>query len=528
MAAARADMMFGVGITTLSNYTRSGRRKLLILFLVFGSLLFLSTTTERGRSIATNPPSYVFKPSEKGSCSPKEYSSGRWVRRPYWLRPGPLSKTNADDTLFDIEPDSGPPVTMTKHEDILKFARFEGCASNREYWLQLGADIVEMWDRFPRAHEWEWVPAGQCGLGGGLREWDKEEMVRDLVEKGGWLLIGDSVTENHFFSLSCLLYPHVVAVPDYQHGTFDRGWPQNLFLNPTSPLLQDRNNSADATFKPLRLPPGFDIAQTPLVTYRRVDLLWSRDELSQMHRELHPEVYEQNPTFKLFSDDLTWTMSPDIYLDIFTKPLPQANYAAMIVSTAGHWTTGLFLGYHNPDGDASKTLFSNETEVTASSPPLLTFKAGEGEKLGYDGVLNFFGEVMDRWGKKVKSTLDSDRGAVLSSGPAGRTVTALRQVIIRPYFPGHADCHSHREPWSEIHPWESADQYWNWADIWKYNRIFEALLAPYERLHFLKIDKPARLRPDAHSSHDCLHLMSGAGVLEGWTHYVWHYLTREL
>ena len=50
----------------------------------------------------------------------------------------------------------------------------------------------------------------------------------------------------------------------------------------------------------------------------------------------------------------------------------------------------------------------------------------------------------------------------------------------------------------------------------------------YPDIHFLPIDRPALLRPDAHSAGDCLHIMSGAGVLEGWTHYIWHYVTREL
>ncbi len=50
----------------------------------------------------------------------------------------------------------------------------------------------------------------------------------------------------------------------------------------------------------------------------------------------------------------------------------------------------------------------------------------------------------------------------------------------------------------------------------------------YPDIHFLPIDRPALLRPDAHATGDCLHIMSGAGVLEGWTHYIWHYVTRDL
>lgn len=66
--------------------------------------------------------------------------------------------------------------------------------------------------------------------------------------------------QEHFFSLSCTLYPHVIATPDYSgdNAYFDRAWPQNLYLNPKSPLISS-----------LRFPPGFDTEKTPLVTFRR-------------------------------------------------------------------------------------------------------------------------------------------------------------------------------------------------------------------------------------------------------------------
>ena len=50
----------------------------------------------------------------------------------------------------------------------------------------------------------------------------------------------------------------------------------------------------------------------------------------------------------------------------------------------------------------------------------------------------------------------------------------------------------------------------------------------YPDIHFLPIDRHALLRPDSHVASDCLHFMTGAGVLEGWTHYIWHYVTVEL
>lgn len=77
---------------------------------------------------------------------------------------------------------------MEKQEDALNFSGFEGCASSREYWWHLASDNEGQWGRFPGAQSWEWVPGSdECR---GLRRLDPSEMVRDLVEEGGWLLLG--------------------------------------------------------------------------------------------------------------------------------------------------------------------------------------------------------------------------------------------------------------------------------------------------------------------------------------------------
>ena len=52
--------------------------------------------------------------------------------------------------------------------------------------------------------------------------------------------------------------------------------------------------------------------------------------------------------------------------------------------------------------------------------------------------------------------------------------------------------------------------------------------ASFPDIFYLPIDNPALLRPDAHASGDCLHIMAGAGVLEGWSHYIWHFVSKEL
>ncbi|EJD37332.1 hypothetical protein AURDEDRAFT_173607 [Auricularia subglabra TFB-10046 SS5] len=102
---------------------------------------------------------------------------------------------------------------------------------------------------------WKWLPGSGCAR---LRRFSSE-MIRNLGRRGGWLLTGDSMTEAHFFALSCFLHPHVRAEPDKntEHDYYLRAPAQSLYLAPTSPLVHT-----------LRFPPGLDILHAPLVTYQ--------------------------------------------------------------------------------------------------------------------------------------------------------------------------------------------------------------------------------------------------------------------
>ena len=238
----------------------------------------------------------------------------------------------------------------------------------------------------------------------------------------------DSVTENHFFSLSCILYPYVFATPDYTLGLFDRAWAQYLYLRPSSPLVST-----------LSLPEGFDIVSTPLVTFRRIDLLLSKDELNSIYESSQPDhVTLHNAS--LFSDEGIWTLPVAEYLNEFLAPLPKANYATMVVSTAGHWTTGVFSNIEPP---------------------------------GMEGILKLFEIAMERWAEEIQSALRADarnNDSYFSRFRVG-SKRKERRAVIRAYLPGHYDCHSFRHPWNEIQP---AEWYpWNWADIPKFNVIFE-------------------------------------------------------
>ncbi|EIW63587.1 uncharacterized protein TRAVEDRAFT_161946 [Trametes versicolor FP-101664 SS1] len=398
-------------------------------------------------------------------CTPQAWASGQWVPKI-----PPTMRTN-----------------FTKSEDVYEFLGFQGCASNREVYWHLAADNERLFDRFPAVASWRWSPpAEQCEV----RDLDPTVLVRDLVEQGGWLLIGDSVTENHFFSLSCLLYPHVRATPDYvANPYFDRGWPQNLYLDPASPLISK-----------IKFPDGFDIETTPLVTFRRIDLLFEPSALDALYKQLHPDSALATQGGNLFSDEATWNLAPAEYVKIFTAPLPRGNYATMVVSTGGHWTTTLFAG----------------------------LKDAQLPKDGIENVVSFFGEAMDAWAGEVQALLyaaEKEERAMRSFHRKGRPP---RQVVARAYLPGHEDCHDHRVPDKEYKPGRWG--WYNWNQIGDLNNKFEAVLQgnKYPDIHFLPIDRPALLRPDAHSAGDCLHIMTGAGVLEGWTQYIWHYVTVEL
>ena len=237
------------------------------------------------------------------------------------------------------------------------------------------------------------------------------------------------MTENHFFSLSCILYPYVFATPDYTQGAWDRAWQQNLYLKPSSPLLST-----------LSLPEGFDIASTPLVTFRRIDLLLSKDELMSIHKSSQPENVTLNDT-SLFGDEVIWTLPVAEYLNEFLAPLPKANYATMVVSTAGHWIDYLF---------------------PKVEPP------------GMDGILRLFEVAMGRWAEEVQSALRADvrhRVSYQSRFGLGSRKRNERRAVVRAYLPGHSDCHNFRHPLNKIQPLENSP--WNWGDIPKFNAIFE-------------------------------------------------------
>lgn len=248
----------------------------------------------------------------------------------------------------------------------------------------------------------------------------------------------DSVTENHFFSLSCLLYPHVRATPNYTlNPFFDRAWPQHLYLNPDSPLVPH-----------LKYPEGFNISTTPLVTFRRVDLLLTQNQLRDIYRLLHPdrvrvkeEEMEDGSKFDILGGDAAWEVDPEEYLGMLTSP--DTNYGTIVASTGGHWTVGTFPGLKD------------------------TSLPGD----GIQNVLDFFEESMPVWATLVQSYL-KDKQKAGRSGDGWTKGGRKRRVVVRAYLPGHDGCHYHHEPWKT---YEQADMWlsYNWGQIGTFNQMFE-------------------------------------------------------
>ncbi|KAF5328649.1 hypothetical protein D9619_011536 [Psilocybe cf. subviscida] len=439
-----------------TRFTRVRKRTWLTFLSAFCVLYTLSSLSDSVSLPQINYPWSTTAPESSRVCTPEAYAGGHWAQRP--------TASNA--------------TRMSRPQDALAFAGFEGCACNRKSDWNLASDKEEQYDRFPQAQSWEWIPGEECQ---GMGRLDKEKLVKDLVEGGGWYFVGDSVTGNHFFSLSCILYPHVISTPDYTSGSFHRGWPQNLYLSPSSPLVDK-----------ITFPKNFNISSTALVTFPRIDLLFSQKQLVEIHKEMHAARRTPLEDASLFSDEATWTLPIEEYLAEFFAP--SANYATMVVSTAGHWRPSLF----------SKV-----------SPE------------GLDGVIALFEFAMKRWADTLQAALTKDQKAVLEGDP-NWPARPPKRAVVRPYLPGHESCHNFRAPWTEVQPFQG--NRYNWGEIWRYNKIFETLLDPktskYPNIHYLGIDRPARLRPDAHTTGDCLHIMTGAGVLEGWTHYIWHYVTH--
>ncbi|KAG8998121.1 hypothetical protein FRB90_012359 [Tulasnella sp. 427] len=365
-------------------------------------------------------------PSGSAKCSPKDWSAGMWIRKE-------------------------SPVVVSKPDDVYAASGFKGCASNREVPWHLANDHPDDLPWRGNISAYDWVPASACN---DMETNFQESMVIDLVEKGGWLLIGD-----------------------YSKGwDFDRAWPQHLYLSPHSPLVSR-----------IKFPEGFNMTKTPLVSFRRNDLLFNATEVESMFNGggWRPGPGENST---LFGKEQSWNISPTEYLnDLFFRPLPDANYQSLIVSTAGHWSLKLLAGLPN----------------------------------GYTDIYDLFRVVITNFVYQAARELD------LHSANGKQ-----REVIVRPYMPGDDNCHAHEVmyggPLKEVPNIQHAS--YNWAWIPHLNGLSKKAVEDRAHPHvtYADIDRPGRLRPDSHVLGDCLHITIGAGVIEGWTKYLHYYIGTYL
>lgn len=113
-------------------------------------------------------PTSTFQPYDNlfsPSCTPEDWSSGSWVKK-------------------------SEPKQVLKADDVYEASGFLGCASNREVGWHLSSDHENELPWRGNVSAYEWRPAPHCKVPNNYRD----SLLTDLVQKGGWLLIGGEPT----------------------------------------------------------------------------------------------------------------------------------------------------------------------------------------------------------------------------------------------------------------------------------------------------------------------------------------------
>lgn len=176
-----------------------------------------------------------------------------------------------------------------------------------------------------------------------------------------------------------------------------------------------------------------------------MDLLLGKPEIISIYENITAFQRDDLSHLELFGEEAVWDLNPDTYIPLFLNPLPSGNYNTMVVSTAGHWTTGLFYGLYDErvDGD------------------------------GLANLLQLFEKAMGQWLERIERTLDD------ANVEAKKLGIPQKQVIVRAYHPGHDGCHEistlSKGP---VKKYESSMSHsYNWGWIMRYNGVFEVRLA---------------------------------------------------
>ena len=213
-------------------------------------------------------------------------------------------------------------------------------------------------------------------------------------------------------------------------------WPQHLYLNPASPLLTN-----------ITLPVGFNISGTPLVTVRRIDILFSHEEMDAIYRA--SEQGKQSGSRSVFNDRLTVTVPMEEYLGQFIEPLPKASYSTMIIGTGGHWTDFHFNG---------------------------TIPAG------IPGIVDFFKIVARHWVDRFQEVVGKTNQECADAGES--CTEPRRRAIIREYMRGSDDCGKAHgaDPLTTPNPQPNA-KFMNMADMHHFNDVWKVWLDAAYAIH---------------------------------------------
>lgn len=481
-------------------------------------------------SIGTDSPSsrphqfQQFQPA----CTPLDWSNGTWIP----LDP-PLSPWA---TIWDASPD------FHNH----------GCAQNwhrGEWYLGLvppgsqpgpissPENAVGPQGEWPmskyrrQAAGWVWEPATEvCDEEVELPWYEMSEvagtsgeedegtvrLLQDLIDRGGWLILGDSLSEGHFMSLSCTLFPHVRAVWPYPAMS---EWRQikeeHLLLSRESPLI--------AAGK-LVVPDDWDWDGTPLVSHVRTDHGLAPIELVRTYKDLHASPPNETSRFvelispasranlqPLLTDVETFSPTLDYMLELFLRPSGPRNITTEISPSYGASTT-----------PADAIELERRTTQSARYRALI-FSTGAHFSSRHFNLpstaahLEFFDLVVSTFLDKVAEALEK----------ASEHEKRDKEVIVRPTSNGHDDCHAAKGPLKDVDRNKSSKYSWN--DMWDMNDRAEALVQKlaHPQVSWLDITRPSTLRPDAHTNDDCLHLSMGTGVVEGWTRYLAYWLREK-
>ncbi|KIJ57122.1 hypothetical protein M422DRAFT_150184 [Sphaerobolus stellatus SS14] len=464
----------------------TGRGRIILSLLIascsifFLSVLFSDALREKIKVYAAYPSPFR-RPAEShplqtdtkvtvsNLCLPDDFAAGSWSKRP-------------------------AAVAVEGNDEALLASGFQGCASWLDHAWHLGLANRQGGEieGFPwvewrgNVSSYDWIPGQHCQAS--YEKINKENLVKQLVEDGGWLLLGDSTSEGHLNSLSCTLYPHVrfdIPFPgddDY----LNRALPQSLYLKKDSPLISQ-----------LKFPEGFDIDKTPLAVYKRTDLLLGKSEIDELWRKFPGRDLSRDSLFE-DNSEAVWDIDASVYLPLFISPLPEANFRTMIFATGGHWTVGTIPGLHN---------------------------VSDTESFGYSAMRDFFAFAIEAWTEKMAEFLEKTKKEDTAKGIVRQKE---RHMLVRGYTPGHDNCNDPKTrlggPKLEVGEWMFKPYNWSW--ILKFNEAFEKVVKrlKHPNVHYLPLEKLAVPRPDAHVTSDCLHVMTGSGIMENWSEYISYYL----